>query len=133
MAEERIYAVYIVTNTPRGVLYVGVTSDLVGRGRQHRLGELQGFTRRWGCKQLVWFEWHGDISEAIHREKLIKRWRRSWKFELVERMNPEWRDLWPALMGEETYPWETAPGVEPPGAQDRVGLWFAPGRRKTER
>jgi putative endonuclease len=118
VTEEKVYSVYIVTNTRRGVLYTGITGDLVSRGRQHRLKEVQGFTRRWGCSTLVWFEWHGDVNEAIRREKLIKRWRRDWKFALIERINPEWCDLWPALMGQVCFPWETEPGVERPGAPE---------------
>jgi putative endonuclease len=77
------YCVYIMTNTPRGVLYVGVTSRLLYRVSQHRLGTHEGFTRKYGLKILVWFETHGDVREAIHREKLIKRWRRQWKFDLI--------------------------------------------------
>ena len=107
MAEEKIYAVYMMANTRRGVMYTGVTSEMPTRGHQHREGLLGGFTRRWGLKRLVWFEWHSDVHEAIRREKQIKRWRRQWKFELIEARNPEWIDLWPALMGYEAYPWES--------------------------
>jgi len=99
MREEKIFTVYMVTNTPRGVLYVGVTSDLVGRVWQHRSGALPGFSRRWGLKRLVWYEVCGDAEGAIRFEKRLKRWRRPWKFGLVERANPEWRDLWPELIG----------------------------------
>ena len=91
MAEEKAYAVYIMTNTPRSVLYTGVAGELTTRVLQHRDGEIPGFTRDWGCKMLVWFELHGDVTEAIAREKVIKRWRRAWKFELIERTNPGWK------------------------------------------
>ncbi|WP_425999489.1 GIY-YIG nuclease family protein [Caulobacter sp. DWR1-3-2b1] len=106
-----------MTNTRRGVLYVGVTSDLASRATQHRDGATQGFTRRYGCRNLVWFEIHTDIEAAIRREKLIKRWRRLWKFELVEARNPEWIDLLPALLGETEFPWPepaAVPGFDGP-------------------
>jgi putative endonuclease len=90
---------------------------------QHRDGEFSGFTRKHGCKSLVWFEAHDDIEIAIQREKLIKRWRRAWKIELVETRNPEWVDLVPALLGEERFPWETEAefliALEP----DAIGLF----------
>ncbi len=88
------YFVYIVTNRPRGVLYTGVTNDLVRRAWQHRNGELPGFTQKYGLKTLVWYEAFGDIELAIQREKRIKRWRRAWKIALIEEMNPGWLDLW---------------------------------------
>ncbi len=92
-----VYAVYIVTNRPRGVLYTGVTGRLAQRAWQHREGAVPGFTRTYNLKRLVWFEPHEDMIEAITREKRIKRWRRAWKFELIERDNPQWRDLGPGL------------------------------------
>ncbi len=122
MREERIYATYIMTNVQRGVLYVGVTGDLIGRARQHRFGEVPGFTRSWGCKRLVWFELHGDVTQAIAREKKIKRWRRTWKFELIEALNPAWTDLWEGLAGSGRYPWEDECGQDPRGISAR--LWF---------
>ena len=88
------YFVYIVTNRPRGVLYTGVTNDMVRRAWQHRNGALPGFSRKYNAKILVWYEPFGDIALAIEREKRVKRWRRAWKIELVEAMNPGWRDLW---------------------------------------
>ena len=120
---EHAYAVYIMTDSRRGVLYVGVTSELQTRAHQHHDGELSGFTRKHGCKLLVWFETHDDIEAAIRREKLIKRWRRAWKIALVEARNPEWADLAPALRGAERFPWETVAefllALEP----DAVGLF----------
>ncbi|QYJ00912.1 GIY-YIG nuclease family protein [Thalassovita mediterranea] len=89
--------VYIVTNKRNGTLYTGVTSDLVGRVWQHRHGYFAGFSRKYGCTQLVWFETHDDIKEAIAREKRIKRWKRAWKLELIETGNPDWRDLYSEL------------------------------------
>ncbi|MGD9739442.1 MAG: GIY-YIG nuclease family protein [Bauldia sp.] len=86
--------VYIMTNRPLGVLYVGVTSDLIRRVHQHREGQLAGFTKTYGAKLLVYYEGFGDITLAIQREKNIKHWSRRWKIDLVEGMNPTWRDLW---------------------------------------
>lgn len=88
------FAVYILTNRPKGVLYTGVTSDLVSRIWQHREGVVEGFTTRYDVKKLVWFERHQDAEAAILREKRIKRWRRDWKLDLVETSNPGWTDLW---------------------------------------
>jgi putative endonuclease len=85
--------VYIVTNKPNGTLYIGVTSDLERRCFQHRKGLLPGFTKRYNCKKLVWFETHSDMREAITREKRLKKWNRAWKIKLITAMNPNWRDL----------------------------------------
>ena len=90
---ERGGFVYIMASQPRGTLYTGVTSDLMKRVSQHRLGLLPGFTNRYGCKRLMWFEQFGDIELAIAREKAIKEWRRDWKVRLVETANPDWHDL----------------------------------------
>jgi putative endonuclease len=87
-------AVYIVTNRRNGAVYTGVTSDLIGRIWQHREGALPGFTRRYGCKRLVWFEIHEEMLAAIAREKQIKAGSRADKVKLIDAMNPEWRDLW---------------------------------------
>lgn len=120
---EHAYAVYMMTDSRRGVLYVGVTSNLLSRAQQHRDGEIAGFTRQHGCKSLVWFETHEDIGAAIHREKLIKRWRRSWKITLVETLNPEWVDLVPGLLGEERLPWETMAEFQVALEPDAIGLF----------
>ncbi len=117
------YAVYIVASGRRGVLYVGVTSNLASRAQQHRDGESSGFTRKHGCKLLVWFESHDDIESAIRREKLIKRWLRSWKIALVESVNPEWADLEPALRGAERFPWETMAQFQAALEPEAVGLF----------
>lgn len=76
-----------------GTLYVGVTSALQSRVQQHKLGTFEGFSKRHGCKTLVWHEAHAIMAEAIAREKRIKRWRRAWKLALIEADNPEWCDL----------------------------------------
>lgn len=99
MREDRLFTVYIVTNTTRGVLYVGVTSDLLGRVQQHRDRIYPGFTSQWGLRRLVWYQVFDDAESAINFEKRLKRWRRDWKFGLIERMNPEWDDLWEAAFG----------------------------------
>ncbi len=90
--------VYIVTNRPRGTLYRGVTSDLPRRAYQHRTGAIEGFTKRYRLRLLVWFERHEDIVEAIAREKTLKRWQRAWKFELIEALNPNWDDLYARIV-----------------------------------
>jgi putative endonuclease len=87
-------AVYIMANQPNGTLYVGVTSDFVRRAWQHREGAIDGFTKRYGCKTLVWFEQHGTMEHAIAREKQIKRGSRRSKLALIESANPIWRDLY---------------------------------------
>lgn len=87
------YWVYIVTNKPFGTLYVGMTNDVVHRAYQHREGLVDGFTKRYGLKMLVYYEEHATALEAIQREKNIKHWPRAWKVDLVRKMNPEWRDL----------------------------------------
>jgi putative endonuclease len=77
-----------------GTLYLGVTNDLVRRVYQHRNKLLPGFTARYDVDKLVWYEIYDDPTNAITREKDIKKWRRAWKIRLIEEMNPEWRDLW---------------------------------------
>ena len=96
---EREYHVYILTNRPRGTLYVGVTNHLVRRIWEHRQGCVPGFTEKYRLKTLVHFEACGEIMVAIEREKQLKRWRREWKVELIEKHNPEWQDLYPVIAG----------------------------------
>lgn len=91
--------VYILTNKPHGVLYVGVTADLARRVAQHRLGEGGAFTRRYNCSRLVHAEAHGSIEDAIAREKAIKAWPRLWKLRLIQEHNPRWDDLFESLNG----------------------------------
>ena len=83
-----------MTNRPGGVLYVGVTGNLVRRIAEHRNGVMPGFTSRYRLKRLVLAERHPTIGHAIQREKNIKKWPRQWKVELIEAANPKWRDLW---------------------------------------
>jgi putative endonuclease len=77
-----------------GTLYLGVTSDLVQRCHQHREGLIDGFSKQYGCRQLVWFEVHDDLNEARLRELQIKKWKRGWKVRLIQESNPDWRNLW---------------------------------------
>lgn len=86
--------VYLLASARNGTLYLGVTSDLIKRVWQHRQGLADGFTKKYRVKQLVWFETHGDIMEAIRREKILKKWRRSSKIDLIQKGNPYWRDLY---------------------------------------
>jgi putative endonuclease len=85
--------VYIMSNRKDGVLYIGVTSDLSRRIVQHREGKGSAFCRRYGLTRLVYAEEHDSIGDAIAREKAMKAWKRAWKIELVEGVNPEWDDL----------------------------------------
>ena len=89
--------VYLMTNAPHGTLYCGVTNDIARRAYEHRTGQADGFTRRYGLKHLVWFEEFADIREAIQRETSLKRWPRAWKVRLIHQNNPEWRDLYETL------------------------------------
>ena len=99
MREERSYAVYILASQRNGTLYVGVTNDLVRRVWEHRQGEVEGFTKTHEVKRLVYYETFCDITAAIEREKRLKRWRRTWKLELIEKANPTWKDLYDAATG----------------------------------
>ena len=92
-ATHRSYWVYIVTNRPHGTLYIGVTGSLKRRIWQHRQGEIEGFTRRYGLKRLVYFEEFRDVHNAIARESALKGWRRERKVALIEAENPLWKDL----------------------------------------
>jgi putative endonuclease len=86
--------VYMMSDKPRGVVYIGVTSDLQGRAWEHRNEIKQGFTQRYKAKNLVWFETHPNIVLAIQREKSLKRYEREWKIKLIESFNPTWMDLY---------------------------------------
>ena len=90
--------VYILASRRNGTLYVGVTSDLVKRVWEHKNDLVEGFTKRYGVHTLIWYEPHETMISAISREKAIKEWKRRWKLELIERSNPEWRDLYADLL-----------------------------------
>ena len=94
-------AVYMMASGQHGTLYIGVTSDLIQRVGQHREGQIEGFTKRYGVKRLVWFERHDNIVTAIQREKSLKKYKREWKVNLIERENPKWADLYPSLFAED--------------------------------
>jgi putative endonuclease len=87
----------MMASRPNGTLYVGVTSNLTARTYQHRKALIDGFTKEHGCTLLVWFEAHDDLEEARQRELQMKRWKRAWKVELIERDNPQWNDLFETL------------------------------------
>ncbi|MFY9772564.1 MAG: GIY-YIG nuclease family protein [Xanthobacteraceae bacterium] len=87
------FFVYVLANRPKGVLYVGVTSDLQRRVWQHRTKTVPGFTKKYGATRLVYYEEHASILQARERERALKRWRRAWKLKLIEDINSEWRDL----------------------------------------
>ena len=89
--------VYIMASGRDGTLYIGVTSDLARRAFEHREDLVDGFTKTYGVKQLVWYEWHDDIRTAIQREKTMKHWQRQWKQALIVDMNPDWNDLYLSL------------------------------------
>ena len=91
---DKRFWVYIVTDKPYGTLYTGVTSNLLQRYYQHKMGLVDGFTKKYHLKQLVYYEEHATAELAFHRETCIKRWKREWKIEnLIKKQNLEWRDL----------------------------------------
>jgi len=90
---SRRYYVYILANRRRGVLYIGMTNDLVRRLTAHKGRLVPGFTAKYGVVMLVYYEEYTSVVEARAREASLKRWRRAWKFALIEKLNPDWRDL----------------------------------------
>ena len=96
---EKSPCVYIVASRRHGTLYIGVTSDLCSQIRQHKVGENEGFTKDYGIKMLIWFEFFGSMQEAIKREKQLKEWQRDWKITLIEKINPMWEDLFDEQCG----------------------------------
>lgn len=90
--------VYIVASKRNGTLYVGVTSDLAQRIWQHRTDVVAGFSKQYAVHSLVHVEFHDTMADAILREKRIKKWRRAWKLELIEKHNPDWQDLYDSLL-----------------------------------
>lgn len=92
-------AIYIVTNQRNGTLYTGVTSDLIQRTAKHKDGHFPGFSKKYGCKTLVFYEPHETMESTILREKQIKAGSRKKKLELIEKQNPEWKDLYDELTG----------------------------------
>lgn len=90
---EQAY-VYIMASRRNGTIYIGSTVDLVRRAWEHRNDVVPGFTRRYRCHLLVWYEAHGDLDEARLRERRMKEWKRAWKIREIEGLNPEWSDLY---------------------------------------
>ena len=91
-------AVYILASKRNGTLYIGVTSDLVKRIWEHKNNLVDGFTKRYGIHNLVWYEMHESMQSAIEREKKLKDWKRAWKLDLIEKENPDWQDLYTAII-----------------------------------
>ena len=93
----RTYHVYILASRRNGTMYIGVTGNLAQRVWQHREGIIDGFTKRYGVTMLVYAEAFTEVTEAIAREKALKKWRRGWKLQLIESGNPEWQDLFETI------------------------------------
>ena len=90
-------ALYIMGNKPKETLYTGVTNNLKKRVWEHRENQVEGFTQRYAVHQLVYYELHEEMIEAIVREKRLKKWNRAWKIRLIQEKNPEWNDLYESL------------------------------------
>jgi putative endonuclease len=88
------YYVYILASQKNGTTYIGMTNDLIRRTSEHREKMIAGFSRQNNTTKLVYYEQYTDVQDAIVREKKMKKWNRPWKIELIEKNNPEWRDLW---------------------------------------
>jgi len=95
---EKMYCVYILASRRNGTLYVGVTSDPVKRIWEHKNDVVDGFAKKYEIHLLVYYELTPDVNSAIKREKQLKKWRRQWKLELIEKMNPNWNDLYQSLL-----------------------------------
>ena len=89
--------VYIVTNKYRTTLYIGVTNNLYARAYEHKIGEGSGFTQKYQCHDLVYYDFHDHIESAIIREKQLKKWKRAWKDRLITEFNPTWKDLFDSV------------------------------------
>jgi putative endonuclease len=91
--DEQTY-VYIMASGRNGTIYIGSTNDLVRRAWEHRNGVVEGFTKTYNCRLLVWYEGHGDLESAKVRELRMKAWKRAWKVRDIEGLNPDWEDLY---------------------------------------
>ena len=89
----KTYLVYILASKRNGTLYVGITNELTRRMFEHKSGLINGFTKKYSIDKLVYFESTSDVNAAILREKRLKKWKRKWKIELIEKLNPNWKDL----------------------------------------
>ncbi len=94
----KLYYIYILASNRNGTLYIGVTNDLIRRVYEHKNDIIDGFTEKYKVHMLVYYELANDIYSAIQREKRIKKWERKWKMELIEKMNPDWHDLYEDLV-----------------------------------
>jgi putative endonuclease len=111
---EKVGYIYIMASGKNGTIYIGVTSNLVKRVWEHRSGVVPGFTEKFGCKLLVWFEAFDDVQQARQREMQMKEWKRAWKVKLIEEHNLDWDDLYPSLLD----PGCAGPGPRPSPGQD---------------
>ena len=93
----KTYYIYILASKRNGTLYIGVTNDLIKRVYKHKANLVEGFTKRYNVHNLVYYESTNDINAALEREKRLKTWQRAWKIQLIERFNPEWKDLYDDL------------------------------------
>lgn len=124
--------VHILASRRNGTLYIGVTSDIYKRMAEHRQGLIEGFTKKYGVKMLVYYEMHETMDAAILREKRLKEWQREWKLRIIERMNPEWLDLFDEQRGQlihgpaDVARFRNLPQLWPTGSRP------APGRRDGE-
>jgi putative endonuclease len=92
-----MFYVYLLASRPFGTLYIGMTADLVKRVWEHKAKAISGFTAEYGVDQLVWYEEHASLESAFVRERQLKKWKRSWKIQLIEADNPQWIDLYPTI------------------------------------
>ena len=92
------YYIYIMTNKSNSVLYIGVTNNLVRRVYEHKNDFVEGFTKRYKCHKLVWYQETTDVYSAIYQEKLMKKWKRQYKINAILRINPQWRDLYDEIL-----------------------------------
>ena len=92
--DDFIPSVYILSNRPHGILYIGVSSNLAKRVWEHKSKLVDGFSKRYNTDNLVWYELHAEMRSAITRERQLKKWNRNWKIELIEKTNPDWKDLY---------------------------------------
>ena len=95
---EKQPTIYILASGYNGTLYIGVASHLIQRVWQHKQDLVEGFTKRYGVHFLVYYEMHEEVLAAIQRKKQLKKWNRQWKINLIEKMNPAWKDLWEELV-----------------------------------
>ncbi len=93
----KTFYVYILSSKRNGTLYTGVTSNLIKRVHEHKKNLVKGFTNKYNVHNLVWYETHESAQSAITREKQIKKWKRAWKLELIEKNNPQWNDLYESI------------------------------------